>query len=222
MRVGGLAVILLGPPGAGKGTQAARLAEELSWTKVSTGDLLRGHVLRGTSLGVRARPIMESGALVPDHLILAMVDDTLASLGESPKVVFDGFPRTTAQADGLGELLARRGMRLARVVLLEVGEDALVARLSQRRVHVASGRIYHLQTNPPLAPGKDDVTGEALEQREDDAEEVVRKRFQVYREQTQPLVEYYQQRSLLRRVDGESEPGAVFGAVLEELTGVAA
>lgn len=219
---GGLAVILLGPPGAGKGTQAAKLAEELSWTKVSTGDLLRGQVQKGTPLGRQAKPIIEAGALVPDELILAMVDDTVAPLGEKPKVVFDGFPRTVFQADHLDGLLRRRGMRLVRVVLLEVGEETLVSRLSKRRVHPASGRIYHLQTSPPREPGKDDFTGEPLVQRPDDTDAVVRERLQVYRDQTQPLVDYYQRRSLLRRISGEGDVQTTFDAILSELTGVVA
>lgn len=219
---GGLAVILLGPPGAGKGTQAAKLAEELSWMKVSTGDLLRAQVQKGTPLGRQAKPIIESGALVPDELILAMVDGTLASLGEKPGAVFDGFPRTIIQADRLDGLLRQRRMRLVRVILLEVGEEILVSRLSKRHVHPASGRIYHLETNPPRQPGKDDVTGEPLAQRPDDTEAVVRERLRVYRDQTQPLADYYQRRSLLRRISGEGDVLTTFDAILGELTGVVA
>ncbi|WP_337845978.1 adenylate kinase [Thermus sp.] len=177
----GEAVIFLGPPGAGKGTQAARLSEELGFKKLSTGDILRDHVARRTPLGERVRPIMERGDLVPDDLILALIREELAE-----RVILDGFPRTLPQAEALDELLQQTGMRLLGVVLVEVPEEELTKRMLKRA---------------------------ELEGRADDNEETIRRRLEVYREKTEPLVRYYEERGVLRRVDGLGTPDEVYARI---------
>jgi len=177
----GEAVIFLGPPGAGKGTQAARLAEELSFKKLSTGDILRDHVARGTPLGLQVKPIMDRGDLVPDDLILALIREELAE-----RVIFDGFPRTIPQAEALDRLLEETGTRLLGVVLVEAPEEELVRRLLKRA---------------------------ELEGRSDDNEETIRRRLQVYREKTEPLIQYYEKTGALRRVEGLGTPDEVYARI---------
>jgi adenylate kinase len=181
-------VILLGPPGAGKGTQAAFIIEALGVPQVSTGDMLRAAVKAGTPLGQQAQAIMDAGKLVPDDLVVAMVKDRIKQPDCAKGFLFDGFPRTIAQA----EALRRDHISISHVVEIDVPDEEIVRRLSGRRVHLASGRTYHIVFNPPKVPDRDDVTGEPLVQREDDREETIRRRLQVYREQTHPLINYYQ------------------------------
>ena len=180
-------LIFLGPPGAGKGTQAKVLEEKFGYRQISTGDILRRHVADGTPLGVEAKGYMTRGELVPDDLIIRMMD---AELEKPSDVILDGFPRTVPQAEALDDLLARK-KRKAVAVLFDVDPDVLTDRLTGRWTHPASGRTYHARNNPPKQPGIDDVTGEPLVQRPDDAEETVKKRLAVYQEQTAPLVAYY-------------------------------
>lgn len=180
--------IFLGPPGAGKGTQAKILEERHGYRQISTGDILRANVRGGTPLGVEAKSYMDAGALVPDDLIIRMVDAELDQPGE---VILDGFPRTVPQAQALDALLAHKG-RSAVAVLFDVDLGVLTDRLTGRWTHVASGRTYHERYNPPQVPRVDDLTGEPLVQREDDKEETIRKRLAVYTEQTAPLIAYYQ------------------------------
>jgi adenylate kinase len=179
--------IFLGPPGAGKGTQAKILSELYGYRQISTGDILRANVSQGTPLGLEAQPIMASGALVPDDLMIRMIEPELARPGS---LIFDGFPRTVAQASALDELLWSKHKN-ALAVLFKVDMDVLIERLVGRWTHVASGRVYHQRFAPPKAPGIDDVTGEALVQRPDDKEETIRTRLAVYQEQTAPLIAYY-------------------------------
>ncbi|MDO3382636.1 adenylate kinase [Gilvimarinus algae] len=182
-------VILLGAPGAGKGTQAKMIMDKFGIPQISTGDMLRAAVKAGTPLGVQAKDIMAAGGLVPDDLIIALVKERIAADDCVKGFLFDGFPRTIPQAEALLEA----GIDIDHVIEIEVEDEEIVNRLSGRRVHEASGRIYHIEHNPPKTPGVDDETGEELVQREDDKEETVRKRLAVYHEQTKPLVEFYQQ-----------------------------
>lgn len=180
-------LILLGGPGAGKGTQAAFITEHFSVPQISTGDMLRAAVKAGTALGREAKSVMDAGNLVSDTLILDLVDERIAEPDCANGFLFDGFPRTIAQAEGLKE----RGVGVDYVVEIAVDDAEIVHRMSGRRVHPASGRTYHIEFNPPENAGKDDVTGEDLIQRDDDREEVVKNRLEVYHEQTEPLIHYY-------------------------------
>lgn len=180
-------VILLGPPGAGKGTQAAFISERLGVPQISTGDMLRAAVKAGTPLGVEAKKVMDAGGLVSDAIIIGLVKERIAEPDCRNGFLFDGFPRTIAQADAL----KAENIKIDCVIELQVEDEEIVGRMSGRRVHPGSGRVYHIRYNPPQVEGKDDVTGEPLVQRDDDKEETVRKRLQVYHQQTQPLVDYY-------------------------------
>lgn len=180
-------IILLGPPGAGKGTQAGFICETFGIPQISTGDMLRAAVKQGTPLGLEADKVMRAGGLVSDDIILGIVKERITADDCANGFLFDGFPRTIAQA----EALKNEHVDLDFVLELQVDDEHIVSRMSGRRVHPDSGRVYHVEHNPPKQSGKDDVTGEDLVQREDDREETVRKRLQVYHEQTRPLVEYY-------------------------------
>jgi adenylate kinase len=180
-------LILLGPPGAGKGTQAAFIKDQYGIPQISTGDMLRLAIKAGTPLGLAAQKVMDRGQLVSDDVIIGLVADRLKAPDCARGYLFDGFPRTIPQADAMKSA----GVALDHVLEIDVPEADIVLRMSGRRVHPASGRSYHLQFNPPRAAGRDDVTGEPLIQRDDDREETVRKRLEVYRRQTRPLVEYY-------------------------------
>lgn len=181
-------VILLGPPGAGKGTQAQFICEQYGIPQISTGDMLRAAVKAGTELGLKAKDIMANGGLVSDDLIIALVKERITESDCAKGFLLDGFPRTIPQAEAIVEA----GIVIDQVVEIDVADEEIVARLSGRRVHEPSGRIYHLQHNPPKKEGVDDETGEPLVQRTDDAEETVRHRLKIYHEQTQPLVHFYQ------------------------------
>lgn len=181
-------VILLGAPGAGKGTQAQHIVQAFGIPQISTGDMLRAAVKAGTPLGVKVQNIMTSGGLVSDDLIIDLVKDRITQADCANGFLFDGFPRTIPQA----EALLSSGVAIDHVLEINVGDDEIVARLSGRRVHEASGRVYHLEHNPPQKEGVDDETGDALVQRADDHEGTVRKRLAVYHDQTEPLVAFYQ------------------------------
>jgi len=180
-------LILLGGPGAGKGTQAGYITEQFSIPQISTGDMLRAAVKAGTALGREAKSVMDAGDLVSDGLILNLVKERIAEPDCTNGFLFDGFPRTIAQAEGLRE----QGVGIDYVVEIAVDDGEIVRRMSGRRVHLASGRTYHIEFNPPESAGKDDDTGEDLIQRDDDREEVVKNRLEVYHEQTEPLIDYY-------------------------------
>ena len=180
-------LILLGPPGAGKGTQANYIKEKYNIPQISTGDMLRAAVKAGTPLGIAAKKVMDAGGLVSDDLIIGLVKDRLKESDCANGYLFDGFPRTTPQADAMRDA----GVAIDYVLEIDVPDSAIVERMSGRRVHPASGRTYHVKFNPPKAAGKDDVTGEDLIQREDDKEETVIKRLSVYHTQTEVLVNYY-------------------------------
>ena len=180
-------LILLGAPGAGKGTQATFICQKYSIPQISTGDMLRAAVKAGTPLGLQAKSVMESGGLVSDELIINLVKERIAQPDCAKGFLFDGFPRTIPQA----EAMKATGVKLDYVLEIDVPFDAIIERMGGRRSHPASGRTYHVKFNPPKAEGKDDVTGEPLVQREDDKEETVKKRLDVYSAQTRPLVDYY-------------------------------
>ncbi len=180
-------IILLGSPGAGKGTQARLIAQQLHIPQIATGDMLRSAVERKTSLGLLAKEVMESGKLVSDDIIIGLVKERLKQLDCQNGFLFDGFPRTIPQAESLREA----HIPIDYVVELYVPDEEIIERMSGRLIHPGSGRVYHLRHHPPIVPGKDDVTGELLIAREDDAESTVRKRLAVYHQQTEPLLEYY-------------------------------
>jgi adenylate kinase len=180
-------LILLGAPGAGKGTQAQFICKQFAIPQISTGDMLRAAVKAGTELGIAAKKIMDAGGLVSDDIIIGLVKDRLTQPDCSKGYLFDGFPRTIPQAQAMKDA----GVPIDYVLEIDVPFNAIIDRMSGRRVHPASGRTYHVTFNPPKVEGKDDVTGEALIQRDDDKEETVRKRLQVYDDQTRPLVDYY-------------------------------
>jgi adenylate kinase len=180
-------IILLGGPGAGKGTQANYIKEHYGIPQISTGDMLRAAVKEGTPLGMEAKKIMDAGGLVSDEIILGLVKDRIAQPDCASGFLFDGFPRTLAQA----EALKNDGVTIDSVVEIDVDDEEIIRRMSGRRVHPASGRTYHVVFNPPKEEGKDDATGEPLVQRDDDREETVRQRLKVYHDQTEPLIHYY-------------------------------
>ena len=180
-------LILLGGPGAGKGTQATYIKERFGIPQISTGDMLRAHVKKGTALGLAAKRIMDSGRLISDEIIIGMVKERVSEPDCAKGFLFDGVPRTIPQA----EAMRNAGIKIDYVVDIAVEDSEIIERMSGRRAHLPSGRTYHIKFNPPKVPGKDDVTGEDLVQREDDKEETVKKRLLIYHEQTEPLVAYY-------------------------------
>jgi adenylate kinase len=180
-------LILLGPPGAGKGTQAGFIRERFRIPQISTGDMLRAAVKAGTPLGIAAKKVMDAGQLVSDGIIIGLVKERLKDHDCGNGCLFDGFPRTVPQA----EAMRNSGVDLDFVIEIDVDENEIIQRMSGRRVHPGSGRVYHVKFNPPKVAGKDDLTGEPLIQRDDDKEETVRRRLEVYRQQTRPLVDYY-------------------------------
>ncbi len=191
-------LILLGPPGAGKGTQAAFITSRFGIPQISTGDMLRAAVKAGTPLGLAAKKVMDAGSLISDDIIIELVKNRLKEPDTSRGYLFDGFPRTIPQADAM----RKTGVVIDYVLEIDVPDDEIIDRMSGRRVHLASGRTYHLRFNPPRKAGVDDVTGEPLIQREDDREATVRKRLEIYHAQTQALVDYYS------RWAASGEPGA--------------
>lgn len=181
-------IMLLGAPGAGKGTQASFICQYFNIPQISTGDMLRAAVKEGSSLGQKAKQIMAEGKLIPDDIIIPIVEERLQQSDCANGFLFDGFPRTIGQAEALKD----RKISLDYVIEIDVPDEEIIKRLSGRRIHPASGRVYHIEYNPPAKEGFDDITGEPLIQREDDREDTVRNRLMVYRQQTRPLIDYYQ------------------------------
>lgn len=212
-------LVFLGPPGVGKGTQAKVLAERHGLAHISTGDMLRSAVQRGTPAGLKAKPIMDAGALVPDGVVLDLVEERVAEPDTKKGFVLDGYPRTAQQAADLGALLERRGTPLDAVVLFDMDIERIVPRLAGRRVSLTSGQVYHVDSNPPKVAGRCDVDGSELVQRPDDQESVVRERMLTYRAKTEPLIAYYEGVGLLVRVDADGamdEIGARVERALDE------
>lgn len=210
-------LILFGPPGAGKGTQAKRLQSELGLPQVSTGDILRQAVAAGTALGKQVGPLMANGQLVPDELVVEIVRERLAAADVARGFTLDGFPRTLPQARALDAALARIGKKIDAVVSLEVPETELLARLSGRRTCPKDGAVYHLTQNPPKQEGVCDRCGSALEQRPDDHPEKIKKRLRVYAEDTEPVKAHYAAQGILRAIDGVGTQDAIFAAVRRSL-----
>ncbi|SER92217.1 Adenylate kinase [Pseudomonas sp. NFACC02] len=205
-------VILLGAPGAGKGTQATFITKQFNIPQISTGDMLRAAVKAGTELGLKAKSVMDSGGLVSDDLIIGLIKDRLSQPDCANGCLFDGFPRTIPQA----EALKNAGLAIDHVVEIKVDDEEIVQRISGRRVHEGSGRVYHTIHNPPKVEGVDDVTGEPLVQRKDDVEETVRHRLSVYHAQTEPLVEFYKK---LEEKDGTPKFSSIPGVgSVEQIT----
>ena len=212
-------LILLGPPGAGKGTQAKMLAERYRVPQISTGDILRVAVAAGTPLGKEAKTYMDRGALVPDEVVIGIVRDRLTEPDCQGGYLLDGFPRTVAQVEALTRMLRELGVPLPTVVSLDVGEEEVVRRLAGRRTCQACGEPFHVEFHPARLEGVCDKCGGDLIQREDDKEETIRRRLQVYREQTEPLIGYYQTQGLLETVNGLGETGEVFARISSKLEG---
>lgn len=204
-----LNLILLGPPGAGKGTQAERLVEDFDLPYYATGDILRAAVKEGTELGATAQQYMDRGDLVPDDVICGVIVERIDSPEALDGFLLDGFPRTLAQAEALEQALAPLDRRLTAVLSLEVSDEQVVRRLSGRRVNPKTGRVYHVELDPPKNDGFDDIDGTKLVQRDDDREETIKHRLEVFHEQTAPLIDYYEARGLLRRFDGSRSPDEV-------------
>jgi adenylate kinase len=204
-----LNLILFGPPGAGKGTQAERLQADFQLPYIATGDMLRENVREGTELGKEAKSYMDSGGLVPDGVIIAMVAERLQEQDARDGFILDGFPRTTEQAEALDRQLSELGRRITAVLLLDVPDEEVVRRLSGRRICVKSGHNYHVEFDPPKREGVCDQDGSRLIQRDDDKPEVIEKRLETYHEKTKPVIGYFDEQGLLRRIDGTREPTEV-------------
>ena len=214
-------IAFLGPPGAGKGTQARDLAQEWAVLHLATGDMLREAVAAGSPLGREAKDYMDRGALVPDDVIIRMMGERLGRADARRGFILDGFPRTIAQAEALGTLLKDLGLTLDTVVYFDVSEPELLRRLTGRRVCRKCGHTYHLVSNPPKRPGVCDACGGELYQREDDSEATVRNRLDVYRRQTSPLLDYYRERHMLTTVSGEGPVATIRDAIRTAATGAA-
>jgi adenylate kinase len=204
-----LNLVLLGPPGSGKGTQGERLNEDLRLPYYATGDILRAAVREETELGKTAKQYMDAGDLVPDEVIVGVIAEALDSEEARDGFILDGFPRTTPQAEALDAKLADLGRAVNAVLLIDVSDEEVVRRLGGRRTCEANGHVFHVEFNPPQQEGVCDIDGSPLIVRDDDKPEVIRKRLQTYHEKTEPLVDYYDSRSVLRRIDGEQAPEAV-------------
>jgi len=207
-------IIFLGSPGAGKGTQAEKLAEDLKIKKISTGDILREAVAKGTELGQRAKSYMERGELVPDEIIFGIIEE---AINDEEGFILDGFPRNINQAKALDEMLSRKGLNITHVIFLDVPDEEIIKRIAYRRVCLNCGAVYNLIFNPPKEDEICNNCGSKLVQREDDREEVVRKRLEVYRDSTEALIKIYEERGVLRKIDGLGDREEVFRRIREAL-----
>jgi adenylate kinase len=212
-------MVLLGPPGAGKGTQGQMLVEQLGIPQIATGDILRAAVKEGSELGQKAKAYMDAGDLVPDEIMVGIIRDRLQAPDAQEGYILDGFPRTVAQAEALDDMLEAIGQKLDHVVHIDVDSEVLVERLSGRLICRDCGASYHTRFSPPAADRVCDKCGGELFQREDDQEETVRSRLAVFEERTQPLVEYYRQQGIYHQIDGDREPDTVRDEILQAIDG---
>ena len=210
-------ILLIGPPGGGKGTQAKKLVSKFNIPQISTGDILRTHVKEMTTLGKKAKHAMNNGELVPDDIILNMMKDRLTQADCKNGYILDGFPRTIPQAKGLDEILNKLDSPLDNVIVIQVDDRVIIERMSGRRVHSSSGRIYHIKYDPPEIEDIDDITGEALIIRPDDIKETVKKRLMIYHDLTSPLIKFYSKKNQLIKVDGSQDIEDVFSSILKSL-----
>lgn len=210
-------IIMLGPPGCGKGTQAQRLIDKYQVPQISTGDLLRAAVKKGTELGKKAKTFMDAGQLVADEVVIGMVEERLKEKDAQPGFILDGFPRTVPQAAALDQTLGRMGKAIDKVISIEVPDDEVVGRLSGRRTCKGCGAMYHVKFNQPKKEGLCDKCGGQLDQRDDDNEKTIRNRLQVYHDQTAPLVSYYGKKDLVRGIPGTGEINGITQAIMKAL-----
>ena len=210
-------IILLGPPGCGKGTQAQKLIREFGFVQLSTGDMLRAAISKGTEIGMQAKSIIDKGELVSDEIVIGIVRDRIFSTECECGYMLDGFPRTLAQAEKLDQILSDRNQKIDVVFRLCVPDDMAIRRIAGRRFHITSGRSYNIEFNPPKIEGRDDITGEKLVQREDDKEEIVQSRLNTYHELTEPLVRYYQKQGILKAIDGTGSPENIYAEIKQTL-----
>ena len=215
-------IILLGPPGCGKGTQAQKLRRGFGFVQLSTGDMLRAAISKGTEIGMQAKSIIDKGELVSDEIVIGIVRDRIFSAECECGYMLDGFPRTLVQAEKLDQILSDRNQKIDVVFRLCVPDDMAIRRIAGRRFHITSGRSYNIEFNPPKIEGRDDITGEKLVQREDDKEEIVQSRLTTYHEQTEPLVGYYQVQGILKPIDGTGSPENIFDEIKKTLNEVPA
>ena len=210
-------LIFLGPPGAGKGTQAKMLVERYGIPQVSTGDILRAAVAEGTELGKKAKEYMEAGKLVPDEVVIGIIEERLKQSDCEKGFILDGFPRTVPQAEALDKVLEKMGRKIDHVLTLDVPEEELIKRLTGRRTCKKCGAMYHIIFNPPKVEGVCDKCGGELYQRPDDNEETVRSRLSVYEQQTSPLIDFYEKKGLVRKIDGRGEIKEIFDQIVKIL-----
>ncbi len=212
-------IVFLGPPGAGKGTQAKKIAEKYGIPQISTGDMFREHLSKGTELGQKAKEYMDKGQLVPDEIVLGMVEERLKQPDCEKGFILDGFPRTVPQAEALDKLLEKMGKKIDYAICIDVPDDELVKRLTGRRTCKNCGMMYHVIFKPPKEEGKCDVCGGELYQRADDNEETVRNRLKVYHEQTEPIIQFYEKKGVLHRIDGMGSIDEIFDRIVKVLGG---
>tara|TARA_Y100001970_G_C14094507_1_gene781879 strand:- start:340 stop:978 length:639 start_codon:yes stop_codon:yes gene_type:complete len=210
-------LMLLGPPGSGKGTQAKLLIKKLKIPQISTGDMLREHIKNQTKLGKIAKGYMDKGELVTDNLILEMMKTRFLQSDCKNGFILDGFPRTIPQAEGLSQLLNELNQKLNNVIVLNVGDDNIVERMSGRRIHLESGRVYHIKFNPPKNENLDDITNEPLSIREDDQEQTVRSRLEIYHNTTKPLIEYYKKYNILVEINGNAPIDTIHNQIMKSI-----
>ena len=210
-------IILLGPPGGGKGTQSKLLVSKFNIPQISTGDILREHVKNKSELGIKANSYMQNGELVPDNLILNMIKFRLKQDDCKTGYILDGFPRTIPQAEGLDKILENLNQKLDKIVVLNVKDEDIIERMSGRRMHIKSGRVYHIKFNPPKNEGLDDITNEKLTIRKDDQPETVKKRLMIYHETTKPLIEYYTSKNIVSSINGNKSIEDIHNEIIETI-----